>query len=148
MTDSTSDEQPPKDDRPTDEEPPNETPGGMAGLIPQEIFDQLPEPQQRFIQSFSAFGAFPMQNPMMAQVRPEHIATALANHGKIAELQSKDNHENRLLVGFVILATIVVILALSLLGHSADLTLLFQYGFPFLGGIGVGFGASEYRHRE
>jgi hypothetical protein len=116
-------------------------------LLPQEILSHLPEDEQRFLRSFMAFGTFPVQNPMLAQIRPEHVTAALNNQSRIAELESKDNHENRLLAGFIIVATIVVILALALSGDSPDLSPVFQYGFPFLGGIGVGFGASEYRRR-
>jgi len=41
----------------------------------------------------------------------------------------------------------IVILALSLTGHSADLAMVLEQVLPFLGGLGVGIGAYTRSNR-
>jgi hypothetical protein len=139
-------QEPPDNAEPSD---PPQAPSPTEALgVPSEVLEHLPEPAQQMLQLFAASGSFPIQNPMLAQVRPEHISAVLENQGKIASFQHTDNHENRLLAGFVLIVAVVLVLVLALSGHSADLTLVLQYGIPFAGGVGLGFGVSEYRRRE
>jgi hypothetical protein len=133
---------------PTEGEP--ETPGIAA--IPPEVLDRLPAPQRELIETFMAFGTFPVQNPMLRQVRPEHITTVLQYQGRATELEAADRSDSRKTIKqLTILGAILavfLILVLSLSNHSADLSLILQYGVPFLGGVGAGYGLSDWRHRR
>lgn len=122
------------------------------GVIPPEILDQLPAPQRELIETFMAVGSFPVHNPMLRQVRPEHITTILANQGQAMQLEADDRKDSRraltMLSALGAVLVVVVVLVLALSNHSADLSLVLQYGVPFLGGLGAGYGVSEWRHRR
>jgi hypothetical protein len=123
----------------------------VPAAIPPEILDKLPPEQREFLQTFLAFGTFPIHNPMLAQVRPEHITKLLDNQAKAADLEAQDRHEARnhttaLTIAMAIIVA-AVILALALTNHSTDLGTVLQYGFPFLGGVGGGYALAEWRHR-
>lgn len=129
-----------------------EEPKSLVSAIPPEILEKLPPEQREFLQTFLAFGAFPVHNPMLSQVRPEHITKMLDNQAKVVEHEANDRHESRnqttLLTVVLSVIVAIVILALALTNHSPELTTVLQYGAPFIGGLGGGYAIAEWRHRD
>jgi hypothetical protein len=119
--------------------------------IPPEVLEHLPREQREFLQTFMAFGQFPVHNPVLRQIRPEHISKVLDNQAQSAEFDRQSTSESRrwgtALAALLAVLAVAVILTLSLSGHSADLGVVLQYALPFLGGLGAGYFLSESRRK-
>lgn len=125
--------------------------GPEPGLIPPEVLERIPPQQRQLIERFEAIAAYgPMRNPVLRQVRPEHVTTILANQAREMEIESQDRRDARRVYGWVGLALAVItvgaILVLALTGNQAIVESLLPFFTGLVaGGLG-GFGFSEARH--
>lgn len=121
--------------------------------VPQEILEKLPPQTRHEIEAFFAAGTWgPMPNPVAAKITPEHITKLLEVHGQENEREYSDRRDSRHWAVVSALLAIVAlggfVLALVGLGQTSLAGEFVKLAIAFGGGVGGGYGLSEWRRRQ
>lgn len=94
----------------------------------------------------------PMPNPVAAKITPEHITKLLEVHGQENEREYSDRRDSRHWAVVSALLAIVAlggfVLALVGLGQTSLAGEFVKLAIAFGGGVGGGYGLSEWRRRQ
>ena len=117
-----------------------------------ELIGKLPPEAQDVVQSVFAASWGPIPNPILEKITPQHIDQVITLHAQESDRVYKDASESRhhvtLLLVLSMISALAIILVLSLAGQRDVLFELVKIAAPFVGGGGLGYGISEFRHRN
>jgi hypothetical protein len=114
------------------------------GPIPPELLEQIPEPLRGTVERYQAFAAWgPMPNPVLRQIRPEHVSALIEHDAEQGRNEIADRKEGRriyaTLFAFTFALVVLVLLLLAAWDKTEEVRLLLIFASGAIGGLGGGY---------
>ncbi len=117
--------------------------------------NDIEETESHLISRSEEFRAIMMQGGLPGmniadKIQPEHIEKMLENDAKKNELQSKDNHENRILAFGIVLVAVILLIVFAIIFKDdvASMKEIITPILTFFAGAGGGFGVGYWKSKH
>lgn len=121
--------------------------------VPPEILAKLPPEAREVVQSLTAaVYSGPVPNPIAEKITSDHITQLITARNQDAEREHVDRKDTRrwatVLIGLCLVVGVGMVVFLVIAGQVDLADRLMERGILLGGGVGIGYGISEWRRRR
>lgn len=121
--------------------------------VPPELLDKLPPETREVFQSLiAAVYSGPVPNPIAEKITSDHITQLITARNQDAEREHVDRKDTRrwatVLIGLCVVVGVGMVVFLVTAGQVDLADRLMERGILLGGGVGIGYGISEWRRRR